>query len=202
MNLPPVCSNPVCSNPVCANRGGLLIAFLRERLYQYALLVRLNRPIGILLLLWPALWALWIAGASRPDPMIVAIFVAGVVLMRSAGCAINDFADRGFDPYVARTAERPLATGHVCPAEAVAVFLTLSTVSFGLVLLMNRLTVLLSLVAILLAASYPFMKRYTDLPQVYLYLFQDGYGFADNLTGYTVSTWGSMTWGVQNWKYK
>jgi 4-hydroxybenzoate polyprenyltransferase len=90
------------------------------------------------------------------------------VLMRSAGCAINDFADRGFDPYVARTAQRPLATGHVCPAEAVVVFLTLSTVSFGLVLLMNRLTVLLSLVAILLAASYPFMKRYTDLPQVYL----------------------------------
>ncbi|MBK9131737.1 MAG: 4-hydroxybenzoate octaprenyltransferase [Gammaproteobacteria bacterium] len=138
------------------------------RLSAYVRLMRLDRPIGSLLLLWPTLWALWIAGAGRPDVGVVLVFVLGVVLMRSAGCTINDFADRDFDPHVARTRERPLARGQVAPSEAVALFVVLSLAAFALVLTMNRLTVLLSLVGAALAASYPFMKRYTDLPQVYL----------------------------------
>ena len=141
---------------------------LRERLHQYFLLVRLDRPIGILLLLWPTLWALWIAGEGRPEPLVVVVFVLGVILMRSAGCAINDFADRNIDPHVGRTRARPVAAGRVSPREAATVFLALSLVAFGLVLLMNRLTVQLSVVAVALAATYPFMKRYTYLPQVVL----------------------------------
>jgi len=138
------------------------------RLSAYVRLMRLDRPIGSLLLLWPTLWALWIAGTGRPDLGVLLVFVLGVVLMRSAGCTINDFADRDFDPHVARTRERPLARGQVAPREAVALFVVLSLAAFALVLTMNRLTVLLSLVGAALAASYPFMKRYTDLPQVYL----------------------------------
>jgi 4-hydroxybenzoate polyprenyltransferase len=140
----------------------------RQRLSAYALLVRLNRPIGILLLLWPTLWALWIAGAGNPPWEVVLIFGLGVVLMRSAGCAINDFADRHIDGRVQRTRERPLATGLVRPREAVAVFLLLSLIAFGLVLLLDWQTVALSTVAVALAALYPFMKRYTHLPQVVL----------------------------------
>ena len=136
----------------------------RQRLSAYALLVRLNRPIGILLLLWPTLWALWIAGAGNPPWEVVLIFSLGVVLMRSAGCAINDFADRHIDGRVQRTRERPLATGLVRPREAVAVFLLLSLIAFGLVLLLDWQTVALSTVAVALAALYPFMKRYTHLP--------------------------------------
>lgn len=130
--------------------------------------MRLHRPIGIFLLLWPALWALWIAGEGRPDPLVLFVFVAGVVLMRSAGCVINDYADRHFDPHVARTRDRPIAAGRVAPREALVLFAVLCLVSLGLVLLLNRLTVLLSLVGALLALTYPFMKRYTHLPQVYL----------------------------------
>ncbi len=139
-----------------------------ERLRRYALLVRLNRPIGTLLLLWPALWALWIAGEGRPDWKIVVIFIVGVFLMRSAGCAVNDFADRAIDGHVERTANRPLATGLVSPGEALGVFAVLSLCAFLLVLLLNWQTVLLSFVALALAASYPFMKRYTNLPQLVL----------------------------------
>ncbi len=141
---------------------------LRQRLSAYAVLVRLNRPIGILLLLWPTLWALWIAGEGNPPWEVVLIFGLGVVLMRSAGCAINDFADRHIDGRVRRTQERPLATGLVQPREAVAVFLLLSLAAFGLVLLLDWQTVALSTVAVALAALYPFMKRYTHLPQVVL----------------------------------
>ena len=141
---------------------------IRERLYQYALLMRLNRPIGIFLLLWPTLWALWMASAGRPDPLVLSVFVLGVVLMRSAGCVINDYADRDIDPHVQRTAQRPLATGTVTPREALILFGALCLIAFLLVLLMNRLTVLMSLVAVLLAVSYPFAKRYTHLPQVHL----------------------------------
>jgi 4-hydroxybenzoate polyprenyltransferase len=139
-----------------------------ERLRRYLLLVRLNRPIGILLLLWPALWALWIAGEGYPDWKIVLIFVLGVVLMRSAGCAVNDYADRGIDGHVERTCNRPLATGAISPREALAVFAVLSLTAFGLVLLLNWQTILLSFVALALAASYPFMKRITNLPQLVL----------------------------------
>ena len=143
-------------------------AVTRERLRQYALLMRLDRPIGSLLLLWPALWALWLAGAGHPRPLVVAVFVVGVVLMRSAGCVINDFADRRVDPHVARTRQRPLAAGRVTPREALTLFVVLCLLAFALVLLMNRLTVLLSIGAVVLAIIYPFMKRYTHLPQVVL----------------------------------
>jgi 4-hydroxybenzoate polyprenyltransferase len=141
---------------------------IRDRLLQYAHLMRLHKPIGIYLLLWPTLWALWIAGEGRPDLLVLVVFVAGVVLMRSAGCVINDFADRNFDGHVARTRDRPIAAGRVSTGEALLLFLGLCVSAFLLVLLMNSLTVWLSLAACLLAASYPFMKRYTHLPQVYL----------------------------------
>lgn len=141
---------------------------MTERLRQYALLMRLDRPIGSLLLLWPTLWALWIAGAGHPDPRVVIVFVLGVVLMRSAGCVINDYADRHVDPHVARTRARPLASGKVAPREALWLFAILCAAAFALVLTMNTYTVLLSFGALALAAVYPFMKRYTHLPQVVL----------------------------------
>jgi 4-hydroxybenzoate polyprenyltransferase len=140
----------------------------RERLAAYGALVRLERPIGTFLLMWPALWALWLAGEGNPPLGTVLIFIAGVVLMRSAGCAINDFADRGFDGQVARTRERPLATGRVSPGEALAVFAVLSLAAFALVLLLNWQTVALSAVALALVVVYPFMKRVTSVPQLFL----------------------------------
>jgi 4-hydroxybenzoate polyprenyltransferase len=141
---------------------------LRARLREYALLLRLHRPIGTLLLLWPVLWALWIAGAGRPSRHVVIVFVAGTVLMRSAGCAINDYADRHFDPHIERTRDRPLAAGRVSPREALILFVVLSLMAFALVLTLDRFTILLSFVGAALTASYPFMKRYTHLPQFYL----------------------------------
>jgi 4-hydroxybenzoate polyprenyltransferase len=145
-----------------------MIALIAGRLREYALLMRLNRPIGIFLLLWPALWALLIAGEGRPPPEIVLIFIVGVILMRSAGCVINDFADREIDRHVTRTRNRPLTAGRVSPGEAKLLFILLCLAAFALVLLLNTLTVLLSVVAVLLAGTYPFMKRVTHLPQVYL----------------------------------
>jgi 4-hydroxybenzoate polyprenyltransferase len=139
-----------------------------ERLRDYARLMRLDRPIGILLLLWPVLWALWIAGAGQPALPVLLVFVAGVALMRSAGCVINDYADRDFDPLVERTRDRPIAAGRVRPNEALVLFVVLALSAFALVLFMNRLTILLSFVGAVLAASYPFMKRWTSLPQFYL----------------------------------
>jgi 4-hydroxybenzoate polyprenyltransferase len=139
-----------------------------ERLKLYALLIRLDRPIGILLLLWPTLWALWIAAKGIPDTTVLLVFIAGVFLMRSAGCAINDFADREFDPHVTRTKNRPLAANKLSVKEAVTIFVMLSLTAFGLVLLMNTLTIWLSVIGLLLAVSYPFMKRYHYLPQVHL----------------------------------
>lgn len=141
---------------------------IRFRLREYLRLTRLDRPVGSLLLLWPTLWALWIAADGWPDPLVLAVFVAGVFLMRSAGCAINDFADREIDGHVWRTDQRPLAVGSITPAEALGVFAVLALAAFGLVLLMNRLTILLSLVGVVLAATYPFMKRFHHLPQVHL----------------------------------
>ena len=131
----------------------------RRRLTGYWVLIRADRPIGIYLLLWPALWALWVAGEGRPLWWVVLIFIAGTALMRSAGCAINDFADRHIDGRVARTRGRPLATGNVSPTEAVAVFATLSLIAFGLVVFLNSKTILHSFVAVGLAALYPFTKR-------------------------------------------
>ncbi len=141
---------------------------LLDRAKQYSLLARLDRPIGILILLWPALWALWVASDGKPDPLVFTVFCLGVVLMRSAGCIINDYADRNFDPHVERTKLRPIAAGKVAPKEALVVFVVLCLAAFGLVLLLNIYTILLSFVAAFLAASYPFMKRYTQLPQAYL----------------------------------
>lgn len=139
-----------------------------DRLGLYARLVRLDRPIGILLLLWPTLWALWIAGDGKPDWIVVAIFVAGTVLMRSAGCAINDWADRNFDPHVKRTQNRPLAARRISGAEALTVAAVLSLIAFVLILPLDRLVIELSFVALFLAASYPFTKRFFALPQAYL----------------------------------
>ena len=139
-----------------------------SRLREYALLMRLDRPIGIFLLLWPALWALLVAGEGRPDPLVLVVFILGVILMRSAGCVINDYADRDIDGHVRRTRERPLAAGRVSALEAKLLFLLLCLMAFGLVLLLNPLTIMLSFVGALLAATYPFMKRVTHLPQVYL----------------------------------
>ncbi len=138
------------------------------KLYQYALLMRLNRPIGIMLLLWPTLWALWVAGQGNPNILVTTVFVLGVILMRSAGCVINDYADRNIDPHVKRTRERPLAAKRVSEKEALILFAVLCLIAFSLVLLMNIFTIGLSVIAALLAATYPFMKRYTHLPQVFL----------------------------------
>jgi len=139
-----------------------------EKLRLYARLIRFDKPIGTWLLLWPALWALAIAGNGSPDGWVLFVFVCGVFLMRSAGCAINDYADRDIDLHVARTRERPLTSGKITPREALAVFAVLGLLAFVLVLTLNRLTILLSLGGILLAASYPFMKRFHYLPQVHM----------------------------------
>lgn len=141
---------------------------LASQLSDYYRLMRLDKPIGIYLLLWPTLWALWIAAEGFPDQSILIIFVLGVTLMRSAGCVINDFADRKIDRHVARTKERPLTSGRVSSMEALALFGILTLTAFLLVLMTNWLTVALSVVAALLAVSYPFMKRYTHLPQLVL----------------------------------
>ena len=137
-------------------------------LREYAMLMRLHRPIGILLLLWPTLWGLWFAAGGVPDLHVLAVFVTGVVLMRSAGCVINDYADRDFDPHVARTQDRPIAAGRVSPREALVLFGVLCLIAFALVLTLNRLTVALAIIAALLAAIYPFTKRVTNLPQFWL----------------------------------
>ena len=140
----------------------------RERLRQYWALVRGDRPIGWLLLLWPTWWGLWLAAEGVPPWGTWLVFSLGVWLTRSAGCVINDYADRWLDPNVERTKQRPLATGAVSGREALAVFALLMLVAFALVLTLNRLTIYMSVVGVLLAASYPYLKRYTYLPQVYL----------------------------------
>lgn len=141
---------------------------MKSRLKIYTQLIRLDRPIGIWLLLWPTLWALWVAADGVPPIGILLIFVLGTTLMRSAGCAINDFADRHFDGQVERTKDRPLATGSIAPWEAVAVFVVLCLMALLLVLQLNQLTILLALPAAVLAGSYPFAKRFTHLPQAHL----------------------------------
>jgi len=144
------------------------MAIIKDRIKQYWLLARFDRPIGIFILLWPALWALWVASDGRPDLLVFIVFFLGVVLMRAAGCVINDYADKDFDPHVERTKQRPIAAGKVKPKEALIVFVVLCLCAFGLVLLLNIYTIMLSFIAAFLAASYPFMKRYTQLPQAYL----------------------------------
>lgn len=149
------------------NIPGLPPQFSR-RVSLYAELIRFGKPIGTWLLLWPTLWALAIAGEGSPDGWVLFVFVCGVFLMRSAGCAINDYADRDIDLHVTRTRERPLTSGKITAREALAVFAVLGLLAFVLVLTLNQLTILLSFGGILLAASYPFMKRFHYLPQVHM----------------------------------
>lgn len=160
---------------------------LTERLSLYEKLTRLDKPIGILLLLWPTLWAQWLASNGDPDWLILWIFVMGVVLMRSAGCVINDYADRDFDPHVARTCERPLAAGKVSPKEALLLAAGLSLLAFLLILPLNALVLKLSLVALFLAASYPFTKRFFAIPQAYL-----GVAFGFGIPMSYAALWGEV----------
>ncbi|MCK6389776.1 MAG: 4-hydroxybenzoate octaprenyltransferase [Azonexus sp.] len=142
---------------------------LVEKLHLYARLTRLDKPIGILLLLWPTLWALWLSADGRPEWGVVVVFVLGTVLMRSAGCVINDYADRDFDKHVERTKDRPLTAGRVTTREALSLFAVLCLLAFALVLALGRpLVIWLSVPAVFLAASYPFTKRFLAIPQAYL----------------------------------
>jgi len=144
------------------------LALIARKLDAYERLVRLDKPIGTLLLLWPTLWAVWLASYGRPTFTVVVVFGVGTLLMRSAGCAVNDFADRRFDPHVERTRARPLAAGEIGPGEALAVGAVLAGLAFVLVLFLNRFAILLSVLALAIAATYPFTKRFFSLPQAYL----------------------------------
>jgi 4-hydroxybenzoate polyprenyltransferase len=141
---------------------------LKDRYAVYKQLMRMDKPIGTLLLLWPTLWGLWIAGDGQPDPLVVLIFVVGTFLMRSAGCVINDYADRHYDMHVERTSQRPFARGAVTEREALLLALVLAIISFLLILPLNHLTWLMSIPAVFVAASYPFTKRFFPMPQAYL----------------------------------
>ena len=147
---------------------GQILPSLVRQLQNYALLMRLEKPVGIWLLLWPTLWALWLAGDGRPDGGLFVIFVLGVVVMRSAGCVLNDFADRNIDPYVERTRDRPIASGAVTPTEALLLFVALSLIAIGLATLLNRQAQLLAVAAAILTVVYPFIKRYVSIPQFFL----------------------------------
>ncbi len=162
-----------------------------ERINAYEKLIRLDKPIGILLLLWPTLWALWLSSRGHPDWTIVLIFVVGTVLMRSAGCAINDYADRDFDAKVARTRERPLATGQIKPMEALIVAVALILASFALALQLNALTIKLSIVAVIIAAIYPFTKRFFAVPQAVL-----GLAFGFGIPMAFAAHIGHVPWGA------
>lgn len=157
-------SSPRLSYPV----GPMDLAFLARRLDAYERLIRLDKPIGTLLLLWPTLWAVWLASGGRPRAEILVIFVLGTLLMRSAGCAINDYADRNFDGHVERTRLRPLATGEIPAGEALAVAALLAAAAFVLVLFLNWLAILLSFVALAITLTYPYAKRFFAMPQAYL----------------------------------
>ena len=157
-----------------------------RKLNAYFRLMRLDKPIGILLLLWPTLWALWLASNGWPDNRLLFIFIVGTVLMRSAGCVMNDVADRHFDGHVARTDKRPLVAGEVSVKEALLLATLLSLVAFGLVLTLNALTIALSFAALFLAASYPFTKRFLALPQAYLGI---AFGFGIPMAFAAVQGW-------------
>ena len=165
---------------------------LHPRAFDFIQLMRLERPIGIYLLLWPTLWALWVAAEGVPSTANLIIFTLGVVVMRSAGCVINDYADRDFDGHVARTRDRPLASGRVQPKEALILFAVLMALALVLVLFTNLYTIVLSLGGALLAALYPFMKRYTYYPQVMLgaaFSWAMPMAFAAETGGLTATLW-------------
>lgn len=145
-----------------------MMGIIKKKVWPYIELTRLNKPIGTLLLLWPTLSALWIAAEGLPDLIVLCVFVLGVIIMRSAGCVVNDYADRNIDGKVARTHQRPLIIGTITPKQALIVFFSLSLLAFVLVAQLNELTIWLSFGALFLAALYPFMKRYTYLPQIVL----------------------------------
>jgi len=141
---------------------------LRSQLYNYARLMRVDRPVGYWLLLWPTLWALWIAGRGHPDSGLFIVFVLGVFVTRSAGCVLNDYVDRHIDPYVERTRDRPIASGAVAPAEALTLFAALALVAIGLAAMLNRPAQLLAIVGAGLTVAYPYIKRYVSVPQFVL----------------------------------
>lgn len=141
---------------------------LSAQLRNYARLMRLDKPVGVWLLLWPTLWALWLAGEGHPDGGLFLVFFIGVIVMRSAGCVLNDFADRKIDPQVARTRARPLATGAVAPAEALTLFFALALIAVGLAAMLNRPAQLLAVIAAALTIIYPFIKRFISIPQLVL----------------------------------
>jgi 4-hydroxybenzoate polyprenyltransferase len=141
---------------------------LARRIEEYARLARVDRPIGTWLLLWPALWGLWVAGDGRPDPKVLIVFVLGVCVMRAAGCVINDFADRDIDPHIRRTRDRPLAARRVSPVEALVLFGALITIALFLVTRLDPLTIRLAFIGAALTISYPFVKRFFPMPQLYL----------------------------------
>jgi 4-hydroxybenzoate polyprenyltransferase len=152
-------------------KNSLVASFAPEivsQLRNYGKLMRVDKPIGVWLLLWPTLWALWIAGEGTPDQGLFVVFVLGVFIMRSAGCVLNDFADRKIDPYVERTRSRPLATGAVAPLEALTLFAALSLIAIGLASMLNKQAQLLAVVAAALTVIYPFIKRYLSIPQFVL----------------------------------
>ena len=141
---------------------------IARRIDEYSQLARFNRPIGTWLLLWPALWALWIAGSGQPEPKVLIVFVLGVVVMRAAGCVINDFADRNIDPHVRRTRDRPIAARRVSPVEGLVLFGVLSAIALYLVTFLDLLTIKLAVIGAALTVSYPFVKRIFPMPQLYL----------------------------------
>jgi 4-hydroxybenzoate polyprenyltransferase len=168
----------------------LLPTGARHRLADYARLMRLHRPIGIWLLLWPTLWALWLAAGGVPSLPILAIFVAGTVLMRSAGCVINDYADRNFDPHVERTKDRPIAAGRVSPREALILFAGLCLLALVVAWPLPGTALALAMPAVVLAASYPFAKRYHSLPQAHL-----GLAFSWGIPMAYAALQGRVPWG-------
>ena len=147
--------------------GSIIPGFLTQ-LSNYVQLMRLNKPIGVWLLLWPTLWALWLAGQGHPDGGVFIVFMLGVVIMRSAGCVLNDFADRKIDPYVERTRSRPIASGAVAPMEALTLFVALALIAIGLAAMLNRQAQLLAIIAAGLTVVYPFIKRFVSIPQFVL----------------------------------
>lgn len=153
------------NNPVTSGPG---IPGPAQQLRHYAQLMRLDKPIGIWLLLWPTLWALWLAGEGHPDGGVFVVFVLGVIVMRSAGCVLNDLVDRNIDPYVERTRHRPIASGAVTPVEALTLFVGLSLIAIGLASMLNRPAQLLAIAAALLTLAYPFIKRFVSVPQFFL----------------------------------
>ncbi|MDJ0916293.1 MAG: 4-hydroxybenzoate octaprenyltransferase [Woeseiaceae bacterium] len=148
--------------------SGRLLDDLVAQLSNYGKLIRIDRPVGIYLLLWPTLWALWVASDGNPSEGLFAIFVVGVIVMRSAGCVLNDYVDRNIDPYVERTRSRPIASGAVSPAEALTLFVALALIAIGLASMLNRQAQLLTIVAAVLTLVYPFIKRYVSVPQFIL----------------------------------